>query len=426
MVSGSTIKSVYAREVFSERGHPGIETTVMTEDGASGVALVTAGVSIGKHEAQFIYDGGERWGGRGVLKAVENVNKIIALRLVGMDATNQRAIDENMIRLDGTADKSKLGGNATASVSAAVLKAAANSLEIPLYQHIGGVNACILPVPGVGAVIGSDRYNGGKSSGGKPSYSFLCYGFKNFAEASYACWEVKRDFDRVLQKRYGITSLRPQWFVPIPPSVVQHDRELWESMTEAIENVGYKERVGIQVDIAACTYYEKEKNKFVGLFSKEDKTKEDLIELYKETVATYPFIVIEDPLDQDDFEGHAVLARELGIEIVGDDLFTTNIARVRKGIELKACNAVLLKVNQIGTISEALDMCHLAFTKGYGVMPCSSRGEGVDIADYAVGLNTGQIRESGVDFTANRLLRIESELESSARFLGKAAFKTQR
>jgi enolase len=416
----SRIKSVFAREVFSERGHPGIEATVVTEDGSTGTAIVTAGVSVGKHEVRFVYDGGARWGGMGVLRAVENVNSIIGPAIRGMDASRQREVDRAIIELDGTPDKSRLGGNATASVSAAVLKAGAASLGIPLYRHIGGVNACVLPVPGVIAIVGSERYGGGRRSGGKPSYSFMCYGFKSFAEASYACWEVSRKFNELMYAKYR---LRLAFSPAVPPGIVKHDRELWELMSDAISEAGYRNRVGIQVDVAAGTYYEADRGVFVGLFSEGEKTREDLIELYKEMVADFPFIILEDPLDEVDYEGHAILTRELGIEIVGDDLFTTNIERFKRGIEVGACNAMLLKVNQIGTISEALDVVQLAYRHGYGVMPCSSRGEGADIGDYAVGLNTGHIRESGTGPTANRLLKIEYELGRSAKFLGKDGLK---
>ena len=175
-----------------------------------------------------------------------------------------------------------------------------------------------------------------------------------------------------------------------------------------------KWRVGIQVDVAAGTYYNKKKDVFEGLFSKEDKTKDDLIALYRDMVKNYPFVVLEDPLNEEDYQGHALLTKELGIQVVGDDLFTTNVERLKQGMEVGACDTVLLKVNQIGTISEAFDTVQLAYSKGYGVMPCSSRGEGVDIADYAVGLGAGNIRESGLNPTTNRLFRIEAELGSRA------------
>ena len=422
MRSGFGIERITARQVFSDRGHPGIETEVVTECGVSGVALVTAGVSIGKHEVKFIYDGGEDWGGMGVMKAVSNVQDIIAPALMGKDVTKQREIDGMLIELDGTPDKSNLGGNATASVSAAVLKAGAASLGIPLYQHIGGTNACILPTPGVIALVGSDRYGGGQRAGGKPSYSFMCYGFNTFAEASHGCYKVRRAYDKLVQQKFGVKVIGPQ-FPIVPPGMVKHDSQIWDIMVEAIAGAGLEGKVGIQVDVAAGCYYDKEKDKFVGLFSAEDKSKEDLIDLYKDMVAQYPFVVIEDPLDEDDYEGHAIVTKEVKVQIVGDDLFTTNPARVKQGIADGACNTVLLKVNQIGTISEAFDMVQLAYRHGYGVMPCSSRGEGEDIGDYAVGLGTGNIRESGLGPAGNRLLKIEQELGKRAVFLGKAGFK---
>lgn len=424
MTMDSIIKEIKARQIFSDRGHPGVETTVITGNGAKGVAIATAGVSVGVYEVQFAYDGGERWGGRGVIKAVNIINEMIAPVLKGMDATQQGKIDDTMIELDGTPNRAKLGGNSTASVSAAVLKAGAASLGIPLYQHVGGVNACILPTPGVQAVSGSARYGGGQKSGGKPSHSFMAYGFNSFSEASYACWQVRSIFQRLLSEKFKLSFVGSAHNrVLIQSGVVEHDRELWDVMVAAINNSGNEGKVGIQVDVAAATYYDKEKDKYIGLFSREDKTKDDLIQLYREMVKKYPFVVIEDPLDEEDYEGHALLTKELGIQIVGDDLFTTNIERLKHGIEVGACNSVLLKVNQVGTISEAFDMVRLAYSKGYGVMPCSSRGEGSDIADYAVGLGTGNVRESGLDPTANRLIQIEAELGSRATFLGKAGFK---
>ena len=424
MSRDSRIESVVARQIFSIRGHPGIEATVITGNGARGVAMATAGVSVGKHEVQFAYDGGERWGGLGVMKAVNNVSDIIAPALKGADATKQRKVDEILIELDGTPNKSRLGGNASASVSAAVLKAGAASLGIPLYQHIGGVNARTLPTPAAIAVVGSTRYGGGQKSGGKPSYSFMCYGFNTFSEASYACWEVQTAFQRLTREKYGlgISGAMPG-FSLIPADLVEHDRELWDLMAEAINSSGNEGKAGIQVDVAAGTYYDKDKDVFVGLFSREDKTKADLINLYQDMVKDYPFVILEDPLDEDDYEGHALLAKELDIQIVGDDLFTTNVERLKHGIEVGACNTILLKVNQIGTISEACDVVQLAHSKGYGVMPCASRGEGPDIADYAVGLGAGTIRESGLGPAADRFLAIESELGSRAKFLGRAGFK---
>jgi len=438
---GSRIKVVKAREVLTNRGYPSVEAIVVTEDGSSGTAVVTAGQSVGTHEVSFVYDGGKRLGGRGVLKAVKNVNEIIAPALKGMDVTEQRKIDETMIDIDGTETKSRLGGNSTTSVSAAVLKTAAKSLDVPLYRYIGGVDACTLPVPTIPTIATGGRYGGGERSGGKPSYEFVCHGFKTLSEAIYAGWEVKNEFQKILSDRFSVYKLK-NIYIPvynfmekalahslsyltalfykiIPKGKFESDRELWEAMTNAIANAGYEDKVGILVDVAASCYYDDKKDKFVGLISKEDKSREDLIDMYENMVATYPFVILEDPLDEEDFEGHAILTRNLGIEIVGDDLFATNIKHLKKGIEAGACNAILMKVSQIGTISEALDAVQLAYRNGYGVMPCGSRGQVVDIVDYAVGLGTGHMKGGGSGESAKRLLKIEKELGSSANFLGK-------
>jgi enolase len=424
MNTESRIVSITAREVFSSRTHPGVEATVITENGGQGVAIATGGTSLGGQEAKFVYDSDNRFFGKGVQQAVDNVNNIIGPALKGMNAAHQSEIDELLIGLDGTPDKSRLGANATGSVSAAVLKAGAASLGIPLYQHIGGINACILPVPGIMAMLGARRYGGGQQAGCKPTYSIMCYGFDSFREANYAGWEAFAEYIKILALKLNLHySMEFHHRMVIDSGVIKHDRELWEIMAETIANLGYEGKMGIQVDVAATTYYDAEKKKYIGIFSGEDKTRKELMDLYKEMVKNYPFVILEDPLEETDFEGFATLTKELGIEIVGDDLFASNIEKVKKAAELGAANAVLLKVYQKGTITEAADMIQFAYRHGYGIQPCGSRGEGVDIADYAVGFNTGHLREGAIDETGNRLLKIEIELGNRARFLGKEGLK---
>lgn len=425
MEKGTLIKSVRARQIFSDRGHPGVEAKVITSGGGVGVAIATAGISIGEHEIQFVYDNDpKRYNGKGVLKAVANVNDIIGPKIKGLDATNQREIDQIMLDLDGTPLKTKLGGNATAAVSAAVIKAAAASLDLPLYQHIGGVNACLMPTPDVSMMHGSERYGGSAArSGGKPSYEFVAYGFKTYSDASYACYEAKTAFDVLMRRKFKIAPAA-QGATLIGPGVVEHDEELWKVATQAIEESGNKGKMGIQVDAAATTYYNKEKDVYEGLFSKEPKTKNDLIKLYQKMEKDYLFVILEDPLHENDYTGHAEVVKALNIQVVGDDLFTTNVQRLAQGIAAGSANTMLLKVNQIGTISEALDSVNMAYRAGWGVMPCSSRGEGSDIADYTVGINAGTIRGGGgIGPTANRLLEIEEELGSRAQFLGRLGLK---
>ena len=423
MSAKTKIAAVTARQVYSDRGHPGVEATVQTANGASGVAVCTAGVSIGQHEVSFAYDGGKTWRGRGVQRAVDNIVQLIGPVLVGMNAVDQLAIDDAILTVGGAGAKQRLGGNATAAVSAAALKAGAAALGIPLYQHIGGVGACALPVAGELACVGSDRYGDGARSGGKPSYSFMAYGFPSFSDASYAIWDISTEWRRVLKQTFGISNIPGSIYPVISAGAVRDDRELLDLMVETVNRLGYEGRVGFHVDVAAATYYDRGRDRFVGLFSTAEKSRDEMMRLYQDWVRQYPFVNIEDPLDEEDYEGHTILTRELGIQITGDDLFTTDPERVRKGIELGACNAVLLKVNQIGTISEAFDMVRLAYRYGYGVMPCSSRGEGAEIADYAVGLNCGVVRECATGPRGNRLLQIEAELAARAVFPGRAGLR---
>ena len=426
MGSGTIIRSVTARQVFSDRGHPGIEATVKTANGALGVAICTAGVSVGQHEVQFVYDGGPKWNGKGVQRAVDSVNQMIAPILAGMDAARQLEVDHAMLNLGGKDAKLRLGGNATAAVSAAVLKAGAAALDIPLYQHIGGVNAFTLPVPGVICLVGSDRYGSGARAGGKPSYSFMAYNFDTFSDASYACWDIANYWVEALKKKLGLSGVLLANMAAVPAGVVKHDREIWDLMVDTINRAGYEGKVGLQVDVAAGTYYEKDIDRFVGIFSEGEKTMDDLMEIYNLMAREYPFIILEDPLDEDDYEGHAQVTRALDIQVVGDDLFTTDPQRVLQGVRAGAANTVLLKVNQIGTITEAFEMVRTAYDHGYGVMPCSSRGEGADIADYTVGLYCGTVRESGTGPSGNRFLQIESELGPRARFAGITGLKGKR
>lgn len=421
-MSGTTIVSVKARQVYTNRGNPGVEAVVTTENGAVGRAMCTSGVSIGTHEVDFTFDGGEKFRGKGVMRAVNNVNDVIAPVLVGMDAANQSAVDNAMLAIMPDA-KLHLGGNATAAVSAATLKAGAAALGIPLYRHIGGAGAMYLPVPGVAMVAGHDRYGGGITTpGGKPTMSCMCFGFDTFAEASYACWDIHTRWAEKMKKLFGgAPNIRD--FIVIPEGIFKSDEEIWESMTETIIQAGYEGKVGFQMDVATDTYHNKEDGKYYGLFNRQPKTKDQLYDFYMNMIRKFPFVILEDPFNEDDYETTAAFTKDSGIQIVGDDLFTTNPKRVAHGISLGAANTVLLKVNQVGTITEALEMIQYAYKFGYAVMPSDSRGEGDSIGDYAVGINAGSIRESGIGPRGNRLLEIEQELGSQARFIGARGLK---
>ena len=417
----SRIESVTARQVLFRDRYPAIEATVITENGACGLALVATGTSVGKHEVQFVYDGGERWGGRGVMKAVSNVSDIIAPALKGADATKQRKVDEILIELDGTPNKSKLGGNATASVSAAVLKAGAASLGTPLYQHIGGANACTMPIPIVGLGTGGRYRDPGRTRWLKPSYEYSAYGAGCYSEAIYWSCRCSEEVKRLLQKRYP-DKYSPSYQMGSLAGVIDSDREFLEIMAESIVNCGYEGKIGIYFDCASDCYYEKDIDRYVGIFSPGEKSRDEMIELYKDFVNTYPIVSFEDPLHEEDFEGIAIVTKEVGIEVVGDDLFTTNLERLKRGISMGAANSMVLKMTQVGTVSEALAACRVALANGYNVHPCGSRGDRDSIGDFAVGLNAGQVRAAD----HNRLLAIEEELGPSAVWLGKEAYKGWR
>jgi len=414
------IKEVKGREVLDCRGNPTVEVEVVTKAGVFGRASVPSGRSRGRHEAFELRDGEKRYHGKGVLKAVKNVNEIIAPMLKGKDVTKQREIDELMIELDGTENKSKLGANAIVGVSLASAKAAANALGIPLYRYIGGINAHILPVPVL------DLIEGGKLAATNldfQEHQVMPVGAKSFSDAIRMGMEVYYELGKILAKKYGKHSLNLGVEGGYAPLGINDPREALDLELKAIEELGYANEFVLSLDCAATHLYNRDTGKYT-LMGKE-LTREELIDFYKSLVSTYPIKSIEDPLEEEDFEGFAELTRTLNIQIVGDDLFVTNIKRLRKGIEMKAANALLLKVNQIGTLSEALDAAELAFRNGYAVQVSERSGQTEDawLADLAVGLNAGQIK-TGVtrsERTAqyNQLFRIEEELGSRAKYAGK-------
>ena len=415
------IKDVKAREILDCRGEPTLQVEVITEGGVTGVADVPSGRSRGSYEAFELRDEGDRYRGKGVLKAIRNVNEIIAPTLRGRDVRRQREIDMLLVELDGTENKSRLGGNAIVGVSLAVAKTAANVLGIPLYRYIGGVNAHILPIPIL------DLIEGGRlaaSSLDFQEHQAIPIGAKSFSEAIRLGLEVYYKLGEILESRYGKYSLNVGVEGGYAPLGMRDPREALEVILKAIEELGYQDVFVLGLDCAATHLYNKKTKKY-SLMGRE-LTREELMDFYEDLISTYPVKSIEDPLEEDDFEGFAQLTRELNIQVIGDDLFATNIKRLRKGIEMKAANAILLKVNQAGTLSEALDVAELAFRSGYAVIVSERSGQTADtwLADLAVALNAGQIK-TGVtrsERTAqyNRLLVIEEELGPVARYAGSA------
>jgi enolase len=398
------------------------------QNGALGRAIVPSGASTGEHEALELRDGDKkRYGGKGVLKAVQNVNLKIAPALQGQDATNQSRVDQTMLAMDGTKNKSKLGANAMLGVSMAVARAGAVSHGLPLYRYIGGVNASVLPVPMMNIV------NGGAHADNTidfQEFMIMPVGAPNFPEAVRMGAEVFHSLKSILHDGGYATSVGDEGgFAPNLKSVP----EAIEVILKAIENAGYKpgDDVAIALDVAASEFYDK-KGKYI--FKKSDKSEnsaEELIKLYSKWCAQYPIVSIEDGLAEDDWDGWAKLTRELGrkVQLVGDDLFVTNTERLAMGMSKGIANAILVKVNQIGTISETLDTIEMARKASYGVVISHRSGESEDtlIADLAVATNAGQIKTGSMSRTDrvakyNQLLRINEELGDDATFLGRAAF----
>ncbi|MCJ7738741.1 MAG: phosphopyruvate hydratase [Anaerolineae bacterium] len=420
------IDGIIAREILDSRGNPTVEVEVVLAGGAWGRAAVPSGASTGVHEALELRDGDKgRFGGKGVLKAVENVNTVIADDLVGWDAADQTAIDARLLELDGTANKANLGANAVLGVSLAVAHAAANALEIPLYRHIGGVYAHVLPVPMMNIL------NGGKHAMDGPDlqeFMAMPVGAPTFAEALRWVAEVYQVLKGVLKSKGYSTGVGDEGgFAPS----LKANEEAIEVILEAIEKAGYKpgEQIWIALDPAASEFYED--GKYVLKKEGRTLTGPEMVDFYADWVDQYPIISIEDGLAEDDWDSWVIMMERLGnrIQLVGDDLLVTDVERVQKAIDIKACNSLLCKVNQIGSLTEAIAAVQLAQRAGWTAVVSHRSGETEDatIADLAVALNTGQIKTGAPcrsDRVAkyNQLLRIEQELGDQAVYAGMAAF----
>jgi len=411
---GDRIKGIHAREILDSRGNPTIEVEVTTEEGYLGWAAVPSGASTGIYEAVELRDGGTRFHGRGVTKAVAAVEGEIAGRLIGFPVTEQRRIDEEMIRLDGTENKSRLGGNAVLGVSVACAKAAAASMEVKLYEYIDA-EASLLPVPFFNVI------NGGKHAGNQLDFQEFMVaptGAKSFREALMMGSEIYQTLKSRLLEGYGKNAINVGDEGGFSPPM-ESPEEALDAVTAAAEEMGYGGVTKLAMDVAASSFYKDGGYSFMG----KTLSRGELIDVYRELVSKYPISSIEDPLEEEDYEGFAEMTRALPIQIVGDDLFVTNVKRLRKGIELGACNGLLWKVNQIGSLTEAREAATLAMDSGYTVMASHRSGETEDpfVADLSVGIGCGQIKTGAPargERTAkyNQLLRIEEWLGEEARY----------
>ena len=428
------IVKVHGREVLDSRGNPTVEVEVLLEDGTKALAIVPSGASTGESEALELRDGDKsRYLGKGVLKAVANVNEKIAPRVIGMEALDQVGVDKAMLELDGTPFKKNLGANAILGVSLAVARAAAQYLKMPLYRYVGGTNGKVIPTPCMNVINGGAH---AQSSVDFQEFFIIPAGFKTFRESLRAGAEIFHALRKVVKERGYETGVGDEG--GFAPSCKKGNEEPLELIAEAVKNAGYKlgEEIFLGMDVASSEFYEGNGMYNLVKSGEGKKTTEEMIQFLEKLVKDYPAIVtIEDGLAESDWEGWAELTRRLGkkIQLVGDDLFVTNPEFVKKGIVNNVANSVLIKVNQIGTLTETLDAIRLAQTNGYTCMVSHRSGETEDttIADLAVAVNAGQIKTGSASRTDrmakyNQLLRIEEELGEEAVYLGVKAFANRK
>lgn len=425
----SIIINVHARQIFDSRGNPTVEVDVLTENGILGRAAVPSGASTGEHEAVELRDGGKDYMGKAVTKAVGHVNTIIAQELIGMSVFEQEMIDKTMIDLDGTPNKSKLGANAILGASLAVAKAAANELGLPLYRYVGGVHAKTLPVPMMNII------NGGSHSDAPIAFQefmVMPVGASSFSQAMKMGSEIFHHLKKVLHDRNLSTAVGDEGgFAP----TLEGTEDALETIIKAIENAGYKagSEVMIALDCAAAEFYKGGVYDYTLFEGKSGvkRSSEEQADYLASLCAQYPIISIEDGMDENDWDGWKYLTQKIGdkVQLVGDDLFVTNVTRLSQGIENRIANSILIKVNQIGTLSETIAAVEMAHRAGYTSVMSHRSGETEDntIADLAVALNTGQIKTGSASRSDrmakyNQLLRIEEALDAQAYFPGKKAF----
>ncbi|KJY62315.1 Enolase [Bombilactobacillus mellifer] len=425
----SVITDIFAREILDSRGNPTVEVEMYTELGGFGRASVPSGASTGEHEAVELRDGDKsRFMGKGVTQAVKNVNDVIAKEIIGMDVTDQRAIDQKMIALDGTPNKGKLGANAILGVSLAAAHAAADELGMPLYEYLGGPNSHVLPTPMMNVI------NGGKHANNNVDFQefmIMPVGAKSIHEAIRMGAETFHNLAAILKERGDSTAVGDEG--GFAPNNMQNNEEPFQVLVEAIERAGYKpgDDIAIAFDCASSEYYNSETGKYDMKGDGKSYTAAEIVDLLDGLVEKYPIVSIEDPLDENNWEDWKLLTDRLGkkVQIVGDDLFVTNTDYLKKGIDMGVANSILIKVNQIGTLTETFEAIEMAKEAGYTAIVSHRSGETEDttIADLVVATNAGQIKTGSISRTDriakyNQLMRIEEQLGETAEYKGAKSF----
>jgi enolase len=420
----SCITSIEAREALSDYMTPAVNVSITTAGGIQASASYTEGVSHGSYYGYHLYDGGKRFNGKGVSAAVGLINNLLAPALIGQDVLKQSVID-GIIRKVVEAGMEIPAVNVSSPVSFAALKTGAASLHIPLFAYIGGSFSAKIPVPGFLNASGSSRYGEHSGAQGKPNYAFVAYDFANNDEADYALWEVENLWEESMGREYGVKPHRG-FSMAIPKGRAKDDGQLWELMARCIEKAGYGGKVGLHADLAATAFFNSRTGFYEGLYDTQKRTQDEMIQLAIDMAKNYPFVIIQDPLEQNDGAGFADITRAVDIQVAGCDIIGTDLERLRSLGAAGCFNAAVLRVQKYPTFSECVKAVSICNQLGLGIMPWDSTGEDLDIIHYAVGFRCGAIGMSGLSSHGNKMALIEEDIGPRVSFFGKYGLKGKR
>lgn len=420
-MNNSEIVSVFASETYSDSDFPAVEVVVTTAGGAKGRGICSESYSTSSYAPKYLYDGGERFHGFGVTKAAEIINTVLAPALTGMRADEQTNIDAKI------KEAMRSGGipryvNVSSPVSIAALHAGAASKGIPLYRHVGGQNAFTVPVSGHLCASGSNRYSKNHRAKGRPYYMITAYDYPSYDDAQYALWETAGRYEKMIAKQFRFVTHRG-FAMAIPGKILNSDREIWDVLAKSIKDAGHEGRMGIHIDMGANEFYNPETGLYEGLFDGVVRTRDEMIELVEEMARDYPFVIFEDPLEQNDLEGYARLVKTTGAQIVGNDVCGSDLKRIEECIAGKCVNCILLSVNRFETFSDALKAVRMAKNHGAEIMVRNMCGESYDVAAYAVGLNAGSIYESGLDDVGDYVMMTAGDVGPRIKFFGRGGLR---
>ncbi|MDR1315816.1 MAG: hypothetical protein LBK13_02985 [Spirochaetales bacterium] len=423
-MKSSIITRIEAWEALSDYMVPAVNVRITTAGGKQAVSSYTEGLTSGPYYGYHLYDGGNRFGGKGVSAAAALINGTLAPVIIGMDCLSQGIIDHAITETLARRGL-PLAVNVSSPLSFAVLKTGAACLEMPLFEYIGGAFAAKIPVPGFLGASGSNRYGEHSLAQGKPNYAFVAHGFSTNDEADYALWEVENLWESEMAKQYGVRPHR-SFSMAIPKGRVKDDGQMWQLMAECIEKTGFKDKVGLHADFSAAAFYNAQTSRYEGLYDEKKRTREEMIELLTTIAKKYPFVVIQDPLDAQDMDGFKKITQAVDIQVAGSDIFGTDLERLGRCAREGCFNAAILRVQKYPTFSECVKAVSICHQIGIGIMPWDSTGEDTDIIHYAVGFRCGSICMSGLSSHGNKMALIEKAIGPRALFFGSQGLKGRR